>query len=26
YVLDHARIAWEGPPGRFEAEAARHYL
>jgi branched-chain amino acid transport system ATP-binding protein len=26
YVLDHARIAWEGPPGRFEAEAARYYL
>jgi branched-chain amino acid transport system ATP-binding protein len=26
YVLEHARIAWEGPPGRFEAEAARHYL
>jgi branched-chain amino acid transport system ATP-binding protein len=26
YVLDHARIAWEGPPSRFEAEAARHYL
>jgi branched-chain amino acid transport system ATP-binding protein len=26
YVLDHARIAWEGPPGRFEAEAAQHYL
>jgi ABC-type branched-subunit amino acid transport system ATPase component len=21
YVLDHARIAWEGPPDRFEAEA-----
>ncbi|HLY58199.1 MAG TPA: ATP-binding cassette domain-containing protein [Stellaceae bacterium] len=26
YVLDHAKIAWEGPPGRFEEEAARHYL
>ena len=26
YVLDHARIAWEGPPGRFEAEAAATYL
>jgi branched-chain amino acid transport system ATP-binding protein len=26
YVLDHARIAWEGPPGRFEAEAAANYL
>jgi branched-chain amino acid transport system ATP-binding protein len=26
YVLDHARIAWEGPPDRFEAEAAKHYL
>ena len=26
YVLEHARIAWEGPPGRFEAEAAQHYL
>jgi branched-chain amino acid transport system ATP-binding protein len=26
YVLDHARIAWEGPPGRFESEAAQHYL
>ncbi|MFO1115460.1 MAG: ATP-binding cassette domain-containing protein [Beijerinckiaceae bacterium] len=26
YVLDHGRIAWEGPPDRFEAEAAEHYL
>jgi branched-chain amino acid transport system ATP-binding protein len=26
YVLDHARIAWEGPPGRFEEEAAATYL
>jgi branched-chain amino acid transport system ATP-binding protein len=26
YVLDHARIAWEGPPGRFEKEAAATYL
>ena len=26
YVLDHARMVWEGPPGRFEAEAAATYL
>ncbi len=26
YVLDHARIAWEGPPGRFGEEAAETYL
>ncbi|MDE2364029.1 MAG: ATP-binding cassette domain-containing protein [Hyphomicrobiales bacterium] len=26
YVLDHAKIVWEGPPDRFEAEAAEHYL
>jgi branched-chain amino acid transport system ATP-binding protein len=26
YVLDHARIVWEGPPSRFEEEAAAAYL
>jgi branched-chain amino acid transport system ATP-binding protein len=26
YVLDHAHIVWEGPPTRFEAEAAGAYL
>jgi len=26
YVLDHARIAWEGPPKQFEAEGAAHFL
>ncbi len=26
YVLDHAKIVWEGPPERFEAEAAADYL
>ena len=26
YVLDHGRIVWEGPPERFEDEAAPHYL
>jgi branched-chain amino acid transport system ATP-binding protein len=26
YVLDHGRIAWEGPPERFEEEAAEAYL
>jgi branched-chain amino acid transport system ATP-binding protein len=26
YVLDHAKIVWEGPPDRFEAEAAADYL
>ncbi|GAC1525267.1 MAG: ATP-binding cassette domain-containing protein [Ramlibacter sp.] len=26
YVLDHGKIAWEGLPDRFEAEAAQHYL
>ncbi len=26
YVLDHARMVWEGPPSRFEAEAAAAYL
>lgn len=25
-VLDHAKIVWEGPPERFEAEAAADYL
>ena len=26
YVLDHARIVWEGPPDRFADEAAATYL
>jgi ABC-type branched-subunit amino acid transport system ATPase component len=26
YVLEHARIAWEGEPSRFAAEAAATYL
>jgi branched-chain amino acid transport system ATP-binding protein len=26
YVLDHARIVWEGLPNRFEEEAAANYL
>ncbi len=26
YVLDHARIVWEGSPARFETEAAAAYL
>jgi branched-chain amino acid transport system ATP-binding protein len=26
YVLEHARIVWEGEPGRFAAEAAATYL
>ena len=26
YVLDHARIVWEGPPNRFKDEAAATYL
>ncbi|HUN93892.1 MAG TPA: ATP-binding cassette domain-containing protein [Burkholderiaceae bacterium] len=26
YVLDHARIVWEGRPDRFEAEAAGAYI
>jgi branched-chain amino acid transport system ATP-binding protein len=26
YVLDHARIVWEGPPARFQAEAAAAYV
>lgn len=26
YVLEHARIVWEGPPTRFAAEAGRGYL
>ncbi len=26
YVLDHARITWEGSPGRFAAEAGAAYL
>jgi branched-chain amino acid transport system ATP-binding protein len=26
YVIDHGRIAWEGPPDKFEAEAAADYL
>jgi len=26
YVLEHARIIWEGPPARFAEEAGRAYL
>jgi branched-chain amino acid transport system ATP-binding protein len=26
YVLEHARIVWEGPPQRFEAEAGARYI
>jgi branched-chain amino acid transport system ATP-binding protein len=26
YVLEHARIVWEGPPGRFASEAGAGYL
>ena len=26
YVLEHARIVWEGPPARFAAEAGAAYL
>jgi branched-chain amino acid transport system ATP-binding protein len=26
YVLEHARIVWEGPPGRFAGEAGRGYI
>jgi branched-chain amino acid transport system ATP-binding protein len=26
YVLEHGRIAWEGEPGRFAAEAGARYL
>jgi branched-chain amino acid transport system ATP-binding protein len=26
YVLEHARIVWEGDPGRFAAEAGAGYL
>jgi len=26
YVLDHARIVWEGPPDRFQKEAGATYL
>ena len=26
YVLEHARVVWEGPPERFEAEAGEGYL
>jgi branched-chain amino acid transport system ATP-binding protein len=26
YVLEHARIVWEGPPSRFAAEAGHGYL
>jgi len=26
YVLDHARVTWEGSPGRFAAEAGAAYL
>jgi branched-chain amino acid transport system ATP-binding protein len=26
YVLEHARIVWEGEPGRFAAEAGTRYL
>jgi branched-chain amino acid transport system ATP-binding protein len=25
-VLEHARIVWEGDPGRFAAEAGEGYL
>ncbi len=26
YVLEHARIVWEGPPSRFAAEAGDKYV
>ncbi len=26
YVLEHARVVWEGPPARFAEEAGRAYL
>ena len=26
YVLEHARVVWEGPPSRFAEEAGRAYL
>ena len=26
YVMEHTRIAWEGEPSRFAAEAAATYL
>ena len=26
YVLEHARIVWEGPPSRFAEEAGKRYL
>ena len=26
YVMDHGKLVWEGPPERFEAEAADTYL
>ena len=26
YVLEHARIVWEGPPARFAAEAGARYI
>jgi ABC-type branched-subunit amino acid transport system ATPase component len=26
YVLEHARMVWEGPPIRFAEEAGRDYL
>jgi ABC-type lipopolysaccharide export system ATPase subunit len=26
YVIEHARIVWEGDPGRFAAEAGTGYL
>jgi branched-chain amino acid transport system ATP-binding protein len=26
YVLEHARIVWEGDPGRFAAEAGKDFL
>ena len=26
YVLEHARIVWEGPPGRFAEEAGARYI
>ncbi|HXT07713.1 MAG TPA: ATP-binding cassette domain-containing protein [Roseiarcus sp.] len=26
YVLEHARIVWEGPPSRFAAEAGERYI
>jgi branched-chain amino acid transport system ATP-binding protein len=26
YVLEHARVVWEGPPSRFAEEAGRRYI